>query len=140
MGAGQTAVHLGDELGPRHRACPSAPGIAAYVGTSDVQEQLFTDAEYARALGFRGLVVPGPMLTAFIEQFLRDALPGWQVERLGTTFRVPTIAGDSIVLRGAVTEHHDMADGERIVCDVVIEHHDGERAVTGTATLRRVET
>lgn len=136
---GRTPMHLGDELGPCHRSCPSAAGIAAYVGASDVREPLFTDAEYARALGFRGLVVPGPMLTAFIEQFLRDALPGWQVERLGTTFRVPTIAGDSLTLRGAVTEHHAMADGERIVCDVVIEHSDGERAVTGTATLRRIE-
>jgi hypothetical protein len=81
------------------------------------------------------------MLTAFIEQFLRRELPDWKLERLSTTFRVPTSPGVRLVLHGAVTEHHEMADGERLVCDVVIEHGEtpgeGDRAVTASATLKR---
>jgi hypothetical protein len=77
------------------------------------------------------------MLSAFLEQFVRRQLHDWRMEHLGVTFRVPTIAGSQIVLRGVVTEHHEMADGERLVCDLVIEHDDGERAVTGTARLFR---
>ncbi|HVO24805.1 MAG TPA: MaoC family dehydratase N-terminal domain-containing protein [Candidatus Margulisiibacteriota bacterium] len=130
-------IDLGHELGPWHRATPSAAVIARYAASADIPEPLFTDASTARGLGYRGVVVPGPMLAAFMEQFVRRELPGWRIERLSATFRVPTITGDSIVLSGVITERHELADGERIVCDLVIEHSDGERAVTGTATLRQ---
>ncbi len=137
-------IGLGDELGPRQRAAVSAAEVAAYVGAGQMREQLFTDAAYAQRLGFADIIVPGPMLTAFIERFLRAELPGWRLQRLSTTFRVPTPIDRSLVFRGAITEHHELADGERLVCDILIEHHDpqpdrthGERAVTGTATLYR---
>jgi len=132
-----SGVELGHEIGPYRRVCPDQAQIGRYVGAADMTEPMFSDARLARALGYRGVVVPGPMLAAFLEQFVRLELAGWQLERLTTTFRVPTIAGDTVSLRGVVTEHHELADGDRIVCDLVIEHADGERAVTSTATLRR---
>jgi hypothetical protein len=75
--------------------------------------------------------------TAFLEHFLRAQLPGWRLERLGSTFRMPTITGDAITLSGVVSEHHQRADGDHIVCDLVIEHPSGERAVTASARLKR---
>jgi hydroxyacyl-ACP dehydratase HTD2-like protein with hotdog domain len=129
-------LDLGHELGPWRRATPTAEVIARYAATADVPEPLFTSASSARELGYSGVLVPGPMLTAFLEHFVRRELPGWQMERLSATFRAPTITGDVLVLSGVVTERHELVDGERIVCDLVIEHSDGERAVTGTATLR----
>jgi hydroxyacyl-ACP dehydratase HTD2-like protein with hotdog domain len=130
-------LDVGHELGPRRRATPDAEQVARYAGTADIAEPLFTSAGAARALGYRGIVVPGPMLTAFLEHFVRADLRGWRLERLSTTFRVPTITGDVITFSGVVTERHELADGARLVCDLVIEHADGERAVTGTATLRQ---
>ncbi len=130
-------MDLGDELGPQRRVAPASDHIAAFSRASDVPERLFTDPTYAQALGNRGIIVPGPMLAALLEQFLRSELPEWRVERLSTTFRIPTIAEDPLLLRGVIAEHHETADGERIVCDLVIEHCDGERAVTSTVTLRR---
>lgn len=131
-------LDLGHELGPWRRSTPTADAIARYAGTADIAEPLFTSAPTARGLGYRGVVVPGPMLAAFLEHFVRRELPGWRLERLGTTFRVPTITGDTITLSGVVTERHELPDGERLVIDLLIEHSDGERAVTGTATLRRL--
>jgi hypothetical protein len=130
-------VDLGLELGPHRRGTPDADAIAAYARSVDTEESLFRNPTWARALGFRDVLVPGPMLSAFLEHFVRGHLPGWSLERLSTTFRVPTITGDGIVLSGVVTEHHAAADAERLVCDLVVEHTGGERAVTGTATLRR---
>jgi len=130
-------VDLGHELGPVERATPDAGQIRTYAEAADIPEPLFVDPAAAGALGYRGLVVPGPMLAAFLEQFVRRELPAWRLERLSTTFRVPTITGDVLVLSGVVTERHELADGERIVCDLVIDHRGGERAVTSTATLRR---
>jgi len=136
-GAARGDVDLGFELGPHRRGTPDADGIAAYARSVDTAESLFRNPAWARALGFRDVLVPGPMLSAFLEHFVRGQLPGWSLERLSTTFRVPTITGDGIVMSGVVTEHHEAADGERLVCDLVVEHINGERAVTGTATLRR---
>lgn len=133
-------VDLGHELGPCTRATPPPEQIAAYVSAADIAEPMFTEPARAHALGYRGVVVPGPMLAAFLEQFVRAELAGWRIERLSTTFRIPTITGDTLILRGVVTEHHASADGEHVVCDLVIEHGGGERAVTGTATLRRAAT
>lgn len=131
-------MELGHELGPQQRAALRVEDVARYVQTADNPEPLFTEPALARALGYRGVVVPGPMLAAFLEQFVRGELVGWRLERLSTTFRVPTVVGDTLILHGVVTEHHVTADGERIVCDLLLEHADGERAVTGTATLGRV--
>src|SRR5262249_11368022 len=132
------SVDLGYEIAPLRRIAPHGGGVATYVRTADIAEPLFTDPQVARALGYRGVVVPGPLLAAFMEQFVRRGLAGWQLERLSATFRVPTIAGDALVFRGVVIEKHETAGGERIVCELVIEHGDNERAVTGTATLRRI--
>ena len=131
-------LDLGHELGPWRRSTPPPDAIARYAGTADIAEPLFTSPTAARGLGYRGVVVPGPMLAAFMEHFVRRELPGWRLERLSATFRVPTITGETITFSGVITERHELADGERIVADLVIEHSDGERAVTGTATLRRI--
>ena len=130
--AGQVAAREGFLLGP-------APALDSCLGLPCLHTrwELFTSAPAARRLGYRDVVVPGPMLAAFMEQFVRRELPGWPLERLSATFRVPTITGDTIVLRGVITERHEPTDGERIVCDLLIEHSDGERAVTGTATVRQ---
>ncbi len=139
-GSRRVAVELGDEIGPWERPSATESEVARYIGTGDMRENLFSDVSYARSLGFRGIVVPGPMLTAFLEQFLWRELRGFHLERLGSTFRQPTISGDHLVLRGAIVEHHSQPDGERVVVDLVIEHASGERAVTGSATLRSTDT
>jgi hydroxyacyl-ACP dehydratase HTD2-like protein with hotdog domain len=137
VGRSAAGIDLGHELGPWRRSTPTAEVIARYAGTADIAEELFTSPSAARRLGYRGVVVPGPMLAAFMEHFVRRELPGWRLERLSATFRVPTITGDTIVLSGVITERHGLTDGARIVCDLLIEHSDGERAVTGTATVRQ---
>ncbi len=130
-------MDLGDELGPLRRTAPQAAQIEAYFGAAVMKERIFSDAVHATRLGFRGIVVPGPMLAALLEEFLRRQLPDWHVEIFSTTFRMPTIAGDTISLRGLITEHHRRQQGERLVCDLMIEHESGEVAVIGTATLRQ---
>ena len=130
---------LGDEIGPLRRQAPEAEDIRRYGAAGDFREGIFSDEDYARGLGFRGLVVPGPLLAAYVEQFLHQQFPDWSVEWLSTTFRLPSAAGDMLTLRGAITEDHHTSAGERIVCDVVIEHPNGDRAVTASARLRRID-
>jgi acyl dehydratase len=128
-------MELGDEIGPVRRVAPDRERVARYVGSVSGTQQLFVDEDYARGLGFHGTIVPGPMLSALLEQFLRAALPGWRLQRLSISFRLPTVVGHPLTLSGVITEHHEQAGGRQVVCELIIEHADGERAVTGTATL-----
>jgi len=61
-------VLRGDELGPRHRVSPSGEQIAKHMLRGERRKHFFNDEEYAQGLGFRGILVPGPMLSAFLEQ------------------------------------------------------------------------
>lgn len=129
-------MEVGDELGPERRRAPALADVLTYLGGRPATP-LFVDAGIARAHGLAGVIAPGPMLTAYLEQYVRRRVSGWVLEALGVTFRVPTVAGSEIELRGVVSEHHEMADGERLVCDLVVVHADGTVAVTGTARLFR---
>jgi len=139
MSRPSTTPELGDELGPQQRLAPAADEIRRYGEAGGGREKIFSDEGHVHRLGLRGLVVPGPLLASYVEQFLYRQLPGWAVEQLSTTFRLPTAAGDLLTLRGAVTEDHHLADGARIVCDVVVEHPNGDRAVTASARLRKID-
>ena len=132
-------IELGAEIGPLLRPATTAEQVAKYVVGGEMKEALFTDLDQARNLGYRGIVVPGPMLTAFLEHFLRATLPGWRLERLSTTFRIPTITGDPIHLSGVISEHHDTVHDSHIVCDLVAGNPSGENAVTASARLRNSE-
>jgi hypothetical protein len=130
-------IDLGHTLGPLRHPGLGPQQIAAYLRAGHFAEAFFNDHAFARSLGYRGILIPGPLLAALVEQFLRRELPGWELERVSTTLRVPTVTGDRLLIRGAVTERHETPDGARIVCDVVISHSDADDALTATATLRR---
>ena len=130
-------MEFGDEIGPRQRAGPGREEVARYIAAAEINEPLFSDPALARALGYAGPVVPGPLLTAYLEQFVRTELPAWRLDALSATFRVATTAGEPLVFRGVIVERHADSDGEHLTCDLVIEHGSGERAVTGTARLTR---
>ena len=132
-------LELGHELGPQRRTAPDRSQVAAYLDAADFTEPLFSDLEFARAVGYRDTIVPGPLLAAFLEQFVCSELPGWELERLSATFRVATLVGDALVFRGVVTERHDTPAGVRIICDLTIGHSEDDHAVTSTATLRRAK-
>ena len=140
MDSSQTLTPLpevGDELGPDVRRAPSAVHVAGFADDNHIHENLFLDRDFARSLGFRDIIVPGPMQSACLEQFLRKHLPGWRLESLSVTFRIAVISADLIKLSAVVTEVHTTGSRARLDCDLIIESSDGERTTTGQATLSR---
>ena len=130
-------IDLGHPLGPLHHPGLGAEQVAAYLQATQYTGSFFDVLTFARSVGHRGIIVPGPLLAALVEQFLHRELPGWELERVSTTLRVPTVTGEPLLIHGAVTEWHETPLGSRIVCDVVIGHIDADNALTATATLRR---
>ncbi len=129
-------VDVGDPIGPERRRSPDAAAVRAYALRHDAPEKLFVDRDFMQREGFRDVIVPGPMQTAFLEQMLRRHFPGWQLERLSATFRISVVTGEPVVLSGVITEVHQTRTGLRVVCDLVIENAEGDRATTGAAVLR----
>lgn len=133
--APRSLPEVGDVLGPEARLAPSAAQVAGFAEDSHVYEDLFVDRDFALSLGYRDVIVPGPMQSACLEQFLRKQLPGWRLESLSVTFRMAMITADLIKLSAVVTEVHTIGSRARLDCDLIIESSDGERTTTGQATL-----
>ncbi len=128
-------VEIGDMLGPLRRRSPDSEIVAGYADNNHVYENLFVSPAFARRLGYRNVIVPGPMQSAYLEQFLRQQLPDKILRSLSVTFRISVISGDPMFIRGVVTEIEEAPQGHTLTCDLMIENRDGERATVGQATL-----
>lgn len=128
-------LEIGDTLGPLLRRSPGSEIIAGYADNSHVYENLFVSESFARRLGYRNVIVPGPMQSAYLEQFLRQQLPGMGLRSLSVTFRISVISGDPMHISGVITEIEDAPQGRVLTCDIMIENRDGERATVGQAIL-----
>ena len=114
---------------------PSTAEVAAYssfIGAS--REPLFTDVELARSLGFRSVIVPGPMQSAAIEAMLRVRLAQTVLVKLSLTFRMSISPGDRLTMSAIVVEHRPCERGAAVVCDLALEHGSDQTAI-GTAEL-----
>jgi hypothetical protein len=58
------------------------------------------------------------------------------LRRLNATFRGIVRPGEPLSLHGVVTERREENDVVFLECDLVLEGGEGERRVTGTATVR----
>jgi len=76
----------------------SAKDLAEYADLSGDTNPLFNDAEYARQLGFKDRLVPGPLLSGMFSDLLGTKLPGrgtnWLKQKLH--FPAPAYPGDEI--------------------------------------------
>jgi hypothetical protein len=127
------SFEVGDVVAREVRRGPTREGIAAWAGHLGEREVLFTDRLRAIDLGYQDLVVPGPMLSAFVGQMLRRAIPEWPIRTLSMTFRQSLLADEPVVLTALVTER---GAGQRLRCDLVIESGAGDICAIGSASLQ----
>ena len=89
----------------------------------------------AKAEGLPGQIVPGNLSLALFSRLLTEWDPGVHVQRLSATFRAIVRPNVPLALRAVVTEKHTDERGIVLECDLLLENADGERLVTGTATV-----
>lgn len=95
--------------------------------------QIHLDVEAVKALGLGDrLINQGPANLAYVMNLLAANFPGLAIETLDCRFTGNVFAGDRCIANGVVLD----LDEERIACEVWLEAG-GQKAVTGTATLRR---
>jgi acyl dehydratase len=128
------SIDVGDELPPL-RLTLSAEQVKQYALAANMPGGRFMSDAEARAEGLPGQIVPGNMSLALFARLLTDWGAGGRLQRLSATFRSLVRPGVPLVLSAVVTEKHQSDHGNFLECDLVLESADGERLVTGTATV-----
>lgn len=123
-------MEIGDELPPRCLTLTNAQ-VREYAIAANMPGGRFLSEEQARAEGLPGQIVPGNMSMAFFSHLLTDTIDGVRIKRLNATFRALVRPNVPLVISGVVTDR----DGDTAECDLLLETEDGDRLVTGTATI-----
>jgi acyl dehydratase len=127
-------VEVGDEL-PALTLTLSSAQVKHYAESANMPGGRFMSDEEARAEGLPGQIVPGNLSLALFARLIT----GWgdtvTLKRLSATFRAIVRPGVPLTLNAVITEKHASDHGTFVECDLVLENADGERLVTGTATV-----
>jgi acyl dehydratase len=96
----------------------------------------FMSDEAARQEGLPGQIVPGNFSLALFSRLIAASFPGARLTRLSATFRGLVRPGYALLVHGVVTEKHSSERGNFVECDLILESAEGDRWVTGTATVQ----
>lgn len=109
----------------------SPSDLARYVQVSGDSAPMHTDAEFAKAAGFAGVVVHGGYLIALVSRLVGMEFPGPKavLERVDVAFRKPCYVPCEIQL--AATVRHVSEAVASIVIDIVISNDEGTVLASG---------
>ena len=127
-------LDVGDVL-PTTEMFLSKERVQAYAKTAGMVAARFTDDEAAKREGLPGMITPGNMTMGLLEQLLRVWGDHVILRRLGVTFRGFVVPGQTVRLLGNVTGKHEADGSHTVELDLWLEGGEGERFVTGTATV-----
>ncbi|MFN8643285.1 MAG: MaoC/PaaZ C-terminal domain-containing protein [Candidatus Binatia bacterium] len=128
------SIDVGDELPPL-RLTLSAAQVKQYAVAANMPGGRFMGDEEARAEGLPGQIVPGNMSLALFSRLLTSWAGGGRLQRLSATFRALVRPNVALVVSAVVTEKHVSDHGNFLECDLLLETAEGDRLVTGTATM-----
>jgi acyl dehydratase len=128
-------LDVGDEL-RRLEVTLSSEQVRGYAQAARMPGGRFESDDAAKREGLPGQIVPGNLSIALFCRLLAEALPTARIERLHATFRGIVRPGLPLSIHAVVTERREGEDGVFLECDLVLEGPEGDRWVTGTATVK----
>jgi 3-oxoacyl-[acyl-carrier protein] reductase len=113
--------------------------VDAFVALSGDDNPLHVDDRFARRHGFRGRVVHGMLVGAFLSRVVGTALPGPGVVWMSQTIRFAQAVyiGDRIAV--AVTIKHKAEAARTVVLDTVVRNGRGETVFNGEARMMMLQ-
>jgi acyl dehydratase len=130
-------VDVGDEL-PALRVTLTSELVRRYAQTANMPGGRFMSDEEAKAEGLPGQIAPGNLSLALFSRLLGEWGDGVRLRRISATFRAIVRPNIPLVLNAVVTEKHTSDHGNFLECDLLLENADGDRLVTGTATVELI--
>lgn len=127
-------IDVGDELPPL-RVTLTSDQVRRYAEVANMPGGRFMSDEAARAEGLPGQIVPGNLSLALFARLLTAWASGGRLRRINATFRAMVRPDVPLMVSAVVTEKHQSDAGNFLECDLLLETADGDRLVTGTATI-----
>jgi hydroxyacyl-ACP dehydratase HTD2-like protein with hotdog domain len=116
------------------RFVPNEIELFMYCAAAWNTHRIHYDRDYARAEGYRDLVVPGPMQSARLAQMLADFAAGYdgRLRTMSVRHRTALYCNEPVELRADLLA----VDGSVLELSVVARNPEGIAATDGTATLK----
>jgi acyl dehydratase len=127
-------VDVGDEL-PALQLTLTGEQVRRYAQAANMPGGRFMSDAEAQAEGLPGQIAPGNLSLALFTRLLTEWGEGVRLQRISATFRAIVRPNVPLRLSAVVTEKHASDRGNFLECDLVLENSDGDRLVTGTATV-----
>ncbi len=129
-------VRVGDELPAMAKAPIERVQLARYAGATLDFNPVHVDEAHAKTLGMPSVVAPSMLGMAFLGQLMTDWGRGAQIRKFSCKFIKMIWPGDTLVLKGRVSDRLGEAGKYFVDLDVWAENQKGELVLKGNATVQ----
>ena len=127
---------VGEEL-TGFRRTVTQDRITAYASASGDHNPIHLDEEFAAKTQFGQRIAHGMLSLAFVWEMMSLNYPStWHKGgTVKTRFTSPVVPGEEVIVGGCVKRLRTMDGGGGVECDVAVTRPNGEKAITGSATV-----
>jgi len=128
-------IDVGTEIPPLVKN-PTTQQLVRWAGASGDYYQIHYDQDFATRSGLPGVLVHGPLKSAWLGQMLNDWVgeSGW-VKKYGCSHRGMNLPGDTITCKGKVVRKYLDGADHCVDCEIWVENSRGEITAPGTAVV-----
>ena len=129
-------INIGEELAGFRRIV-TQDRVTAYAHASGDHNPIHLDADFAASTRFGERIAHGMLSLAFVWEMMSENYPStWHKGgTVKTRFTSPVAPGEEVVVAGSVKRLRTMDGCEFVECDVSVSRPNGEKALTGSATV-----
>ncbi len=111
--------------------------VTAYAHASGDHNPIHLDEDFAASTRFGQRIAHGMLSLAFVWEMMSLNYPStWHDGgTVKTRFTSPVVPGEEVVIGGSVKRVRTINDKDSVECDVSVTRPNGEKALTGTATV-----
>ena len=111
--------------------------VAAYAHASGDHNPIHLDEDFAASTRFGQRIAHGMLSLAFVWEMMSVNYPStWHDGgTVKTRFTSPVVPGEEVVIGGSVKRVRTINGKDSVECDVSVTRPNGEKALTGTATV-----
>ena len=111
--------------------------VTAYAYASGDHNPIHLDAEFASTTRFGQRIAHGMLSLAFVWEMVSINYPStWHSGgTVKTRFTSPVVPGEEVTVGGSVKRIRTVEDRECVECEVAVTRPNGEKALSGTASI-----
>jgi acyl dehydratase len=109
--------------------------LARYADASGDHAAVHLDDDYARAMGFPGVIAHGLLVMAYLGRVLSDWQPVERLRSFSCRFVAVTLPGESLRCSGRVVAMRQVGDEELADLELAVHNEAAELKLTGHATV-----